>query len=127
MLSTMRWVPLVLLSILAVAFEPVRAGLVFENQGCDWSVDQGRLADALFNPRHLISYGLFVLLAAVAFPKARLLAISAAVLIFSALLEVEQSFLATGHCRLRDMVPNVIGIAVAATAIFIVRRLRRAG
>ena len=29
--------------------------------------------------------------------------------------------------RLRDMVPNVMGIAVAAAAIFVVRKFRRAG
>jgi VanZ family protein len=49
------------------------------------------------------------------------------VLLLSAVVEVQQAYFARGHCRVRDMLPNMIGIALGIAlhrSILAVRKAR---
>ncbi len=120
-----RWLPLVTLTVLALVYEPVRSGFTFSDQQCDLTANSGNVQSAFFNLRHIISYGLLCLVAAAAFRQYRLLTVAAGVFLFSVFLEIEQSFFSTGHCRLRDLIPNLVGIGAVIIIIHMTVVLRR--
>lgn len=113
-----RWLPLTILIALAISFEPIRSGFELANQSCEFTLNWERVQSALSNKRHIIGYGSICLVAAVTLRKNRLLLATTGTFLFSVLLEVEQSFFRTGHCRVWDLIPNVLGIVLAA-AIFL--------
>jgi hypothetical protein len=47
------------------------------------------------------------------------------VLLLTGLIEIEQMLFADGHCRLRNMLPNLTAIAIGVGAAFAVARLVR--
>ena len=113
-----RWLPLTVLVVMALSFEPIRSGFVLANQPCELITDWERLQSAVFNRRHIISYGFLCLVAAATFHQNRLVKATMVIFLFSVLLEIEQSFFTTGHCRAGDLIPNLLGIGLAA-AIFL--------
>ncbi len=112
-----RWLPIVILIIMALLFEPIRSGFVISNQSCELMTNWESVQNSVFNYRHVISYGILCLVAAATFRQNRVLKAIIAIFLFSVLLEIEQSFFVTGHCRSRDLIPNLLGIGLAA-AIF---------
>lgn len=114
----LKWLPLTVLFILAILFEPLRSGFVLADQSCEVITDWERVRNSIFNRRHVISFGILCLVAATTFRKYRVVKAVVAVFLFSAFLEYEQSFFATGHCRAWDLIPNVLGVGLAA-AIFL--------
>lgn len=125
-----RWVPLVLLAGSAVAFEPIRSGFTLADQSCELTAGLQRVVGGIVNPKHLIGYGLIFVAATFALGRGRLASAAIGTFIFSALLEVEQTYFTTGHCRARDLIPNIIGIALAALLLRMVgfgRRTFRSG
>lgn len=115
----MRWLPLTVLSIMALSFEPMRSGFIFADQSCELSTDWERVRGSAFNYRHIMSYGILCLVAAATFRKKRVAKAVVTVFAFSVLLEIEQSFFITGHCRAWDLIPNLIGIGLAASLFLI--------
>ena len=109
-----RWLPLILLVTMALAFEPFRSGFTFDTQSCEVLADWERTKSAVFNARHIISYGILCLVASATLRKNKVVMAVLGTFVFSAFLELEQSFFITGHCRLRDLIPNVLGIGLAA-------------
>lgn len=113
----MRWIPFSLLVVLAAMFEPIRSGFVLANQACEFFTDQTRVLGSLLNLRHLIGYGVLFLAAAIALRGNRLGLAAIGIFALSIALEIEQSFFVTGHCRAWDLIPNALGIAMAATLV----------
>lgn len=112
-----RWLPLTVLALMALAFEPLRSDFVFANQGCELVTDWGRVKNSIFNLRHIVAYGLLCLVAAATFRQNRLVKAVTVTFLFSIFLEVEQSVFVTGHCRSWDLIPNLLAVGLAA-AIF---------
>ncbi len=108
-----KWAPLTGLVILALAFEPLRSGLVLANQPCEFLTDWETVKSSLHNRRHIIGYGLICLVAAMTFRENRIAKAAIATFLFSVFLEIEQKFFSTGHCRLWDLIPNLLGITLA--------------
>ena len=116
-----RWLPLAIFVAIAVVYEPVRSGFTLANQSRELMSDWERVKGAIFNLRHIIAYGLLCLLLAVTFRNSRLVTAMAVTFLFSILMEIEQSFFTTGNCRLRDLIPNLLGIGLAAGILLIGR------
>ena len=117
--TTLGWLSLLILAGLALLFEPIRSGFTLANQACETSTDWQRAFASVFNLRHILSFGLLFLVAAVTLRNNRILKAAIGVLLFSAFLEFEQSFFLTGHCRVRDMIPNILGVGLAAIAFWV--------
>ena len=109
--------PLLALAIVALVFEPIRSKLSLANQSCELVFSFHALLSAIFNFRHILFYGLLSLIAVIQFRDISVWKLCLSVLLFSALIEYEQSFFNTGHCRLRDLVPNMLGIASSVLII----------
>ncbi|MEE9374839.1 MAG: VanZ family protein, partial [Rhizobiaceae bacterium] len=114
-----RRLPLSILIVLALSYEPIRSGFVLANQSCELLTDWERVQGAIFNRRHVIAYGLLCLAAAATFRENRILKAAIFIFLFSVFLEFEQSFFITGHCRSWDLIPNILGIGIAS-AIFLI-------
>ncbi len=109
----MRTALVVLLSVATLAAllaTPVASGWVFRPFSCDLGGSPDWLA-TLLNLRHLVSFGILAAIAFLTFrgqpiwiPILLLLAVTAAV-------EIEEAIFASGHCRARDMLPDLIAIA----------------
>ena len=108
-----RWLPVAILVAAALAYEPIRSGFTFANQTCDLTANRALIWSAVFNLRHIISYGILFLACAATFRENRIAKAALATFAFSAFIEFEQSFFATGHCRARDLIPNLLGIGLA--------------
>ena len=72
--------------------------------------------------QHAISFGALMLLAAGAYPRAKLLSIAVALSCVGAAIELIQPWFGRGN-ELLDWVADTIGIAVALLAVSAVRRL----
>lgn len=115
---------LVALTFAALATTPINSGWTIRAFTCDLGGSPDWLATVL-DWRHLISFGVLAALAFVAFrnqpmwmPVLFLLAITGAV-------ELEEGLFAAGHCRLRDMIPDVLAIALGWLAALAIARLTR--
>lgn len=98
---------------MALMYEPVRSGFTFERQSCQVSFDWNQVASRIFNFKHVLGYGVIFLSAVTCFGREKIFYAIVLTFLFSALVELQQSFFSTGHCRLWDLVPNMIGIAFA--------------
>jgi hypothetical protein len=108
------WRIVSLASVLVVLMAtPYLADFGFRAFDCEVIPPRGVWPQTIFNVRHLISYAALLLLARFAFPQAGLSLIAACILALSMLVELEQALFQHGHCRLRDMVPNVVGVSCA--------------
>lgn len=76
------------------------------------------------NIRHIVSYAALCLLAIASFSKQPVKAVGVTLLI-SVLVEVEQALFTAGHARIRDLVPNVIAVCLAALIWFGAKRMLR--
>jgi hypothetical protein len=113
---------LVLASIAALLATPIESGWALRSFACDFGGSPDWLATIL-NVRHLISFGV---LAAVAFLvlKGRPAWIPVLVLIaITAGVELEEAIFGSGHCRVRDMLPDLIAIGLGWLLTWVVLRL----
>ena len=110
---TLHWLPLSVLLCLAVSFEPIRSSFNFANQPCEFIPTTSQLIASFSNLKHVVGYGLICLTALLTMRNKPIWHIAISVLVFSATMELFQSFFVTGHCRAWDLIPNVIGIVIA--------------
>ena len=118
---------LVLASLAALATTPISAGFALrEAAACDLLSGWDLWLTGLGNVRHLVSYSVLTAVAVWAFGMPRALLAAGFVLLVSAGVELEQMLFADGHCRLRDILPNIVAIALGlAIALLVARLLRR--
>jgi hypothetical protein len=117
--------PWVLLALIALTLSAtplrsgfhLRAGLV-----CEIGAPSEQWVAGILNWGHFISYGVLVVVGSLA-PRERPLARTGAlVFALSAAVELEQAVFTVGHCRVRDLLPNLLAIVLAAAACWAIRR-----
>ena len=116
------WLPLAVVVLMAITFEPIRSEFTLANQPCEFIPTGHQFTAAFFNLKHTVGYGVICLLAIVTMRSVSVWRVVLGVLFFSAFMELFQSFFSTGHCRLWDLIPNLIGIA-SALALFLVGKI----
>lgn len=79
----------------------------------------------ILNFRHLISFGVLALLAFRVFRHQPIWVPILFMVVVTGAVEVEQAIFASGHCRLRDMIPNVLAIAIGWLGALLVAQLSR--
>lgn len=125
-----RWVPWALfaaLSLAALSFTPISAGFTLRTEfSCELLPSWQLAVASLANPRHLLSFSVLTVVAVWAFGTRNLWVAALVVLVLTGLVEFEQMLFADGHCRLRNMLPNLAAIAMGvAVALAIARLVRR--
>ena len=114
------------LTVLAVLATPWGSHFTFRSRFvCEFEAPVELWLLTAANPKHVISYGLLGMLGSLVF-RFRPSATSAIfVVVLSALVELQQAWFADGHCRLRDMLPNVLAVLPAVAVAWWLRRSRR--
>jgi hypothetical protein len=107
---------LALVAFTALAITPIQAGFATRAFTCDFGLNAADWIAGIANPKHLIAYAILAALAVSALRGRPLWQPVGLAILISLGVEIEQAIFADGHCRLRDMVPNVIAVAMG-TAI----------
>jgi len=119
-LRGVRWayVTYILLSLL---FFPAQTGFRFESRACDLSFGMSHALAALANYPHMVLFGLFFVATMAQFRQKEGSAFAwagSATMLMGAAVELEQGLTGTGHCRLRDLLPDAVGALLAATLVW---------
>ena len=118
----------VALSVAAIVYTPIASDFVTAYKGCEVIPPAGVIVRTLTNYKHIISFCILFILASQCFRRGAFWKSAAVVLLLSAVVEVEQAFFLEGHCRVRDILPNLIavgvGILIVSSVRFTAGRLR---
>jgi hypothetical protein len=108
-----------------------RGSFRFRAPACEWTFGLDLAIYSLTNYQHIVLFGLFYLLtfAQLRGVKRRIMWSVAATLAMGLLVELAQGVSGHHHCRMRDLVPDLVGViwgaAVAWTAPGLLRHLQR--
>ena len=106
---------------LGVLFFPARVGFHFHPQPCECALNVPLALFSLTNYGHLVRFTIFFLMTSVQMRGARfrtqLLLATGAVMAMGIYVELAEGFTGEGHCRLRDLVPDLAGAIVGAVIL----------
>ena len=113
--------PLLLLILIALIYNPLVSNFVIANQECRALTDIDTVLASFINFRHIIGFGVIYLIAVLTFVVHRMIHAVIIVFFFSFLIEIEQSFFIEGHCRAWDLIPNLVGISAASVIVIVMK------
>jgi hypothetical protein len=113
---------LALATIAALAATPIGAGFAFKIFACDFGPSPDWVA-TIVNVRHLVSFGVLAALAFLAFRKLPIWVPIGFMIVVTGAVEIEEALFASGHCRIRDMIPDAIAIGIGWVLASVVVRL----
>ncbi len=124
-----RWAYVVFV-LLGILFFPARVGFQFNPRPCEFALTIPLAPFSLTNWGHDVLFAIFFLMTAVQLRHHRMLTriglSFAAVIAFGIYVELAEGLTGTGHCRLRDLVPDTAGgLAGAVVLMVVVQVLRR--
>lgn len=114
-----RWA-YALFVLLSLAYIPARTGFQLQTPQCEGVPSLGLALFSLTNYAHIVLFSVFFLMTVMQFPVRNGTALgwaALATLVMGALVELAEGATRTGHCRLRDLVPDTAGAALGAVAI----------
>ena len=108
-----RWAYAVFV-LLGFLWIPARTGFHFHPPKCELLPSFDLALYSLLNYKHVFLFGVFFVMTRVQLGNRRhaLLMAFAATLVMGVLIELEETLTRTGHCRLRDLVPDSAGAAI---------------
>ena len=114
-----RWAYAAFVGVSLLYF-PAKVGFRFHPQACELAPTLALAFFSLQNTPHIIIFGAFYALSWIQFRRhgrAGFAWAALATVLMGALLEVAQAVTGRGHCRLRDLVPDVVGALLALLLI----------
>jgi len=117
----------VLLSVATIASlvaTPLAAGWALKPFNCDVGGSPDWLATVI-NIRHLVSFGVLATLAFLVFRHQPIWVPILFMIAVTGSVEAEEGIFAYGHCRLRDMIPNVLAIGAGWLVVLAAARISR--
>lgn len=112
---------LVLCAVAALAATPIGAGFVLRPFACDIGPSPDWI-ETVFNLRHLVSFGILSALGFLVFRQSPVWLTIVLLVALTAAVEIEEAIFVSGHCRLRDLIPDVLAICIGwAISIAIAR------
>jgi hypothetical protein len=126
-LRGVRWA-FITFVVLGLLYFPASMGFRLNPQPCELTPNLALAIFSLTNYKHIVLFVLFFLMTSAqlrmrhwsAFAYAALAAIT-----MGALVELAEGISGNGHCRLRDLIPDAVGIVLGAGIIFLWNRLSR--
>jgi glycopeptide antibiotics resistance protein len=114
------------MAIAALVYTPATIGFVTRPAlQCELVSSAELWLFGLTNVRHLVTYSILAAVAVWAFGTHSLWLAAAVALTITAGVELTQAIFADGHCRVRDMLPNTVGVAVGVGFALLVALLVR--
>jgi hypothetical protein len=114
---------------LGLLFFPAHVGFHFHPQPCECALNVPLALFSLTNYKHIALFAIFFLMTSAQVrggrPRTQLLVASGAVLAMGVYVELAEGLTGQGHCRLRDLVPDMAGAVVGAALLLMLRKLRQ--
>lgn len=123
----MRWA-YAAFCVLGLLYFPARVGFHLNPQGCELAPSLRLTIFSLQNYPHIIMFGAFYGFSWVRFRGAgavRFAWAALATIIMGALVEVAEGLTGQGHCRVRDLVPDMVGALLVALPLALWYRRRQ--
>lgn len=100
--------------LLALLYFPSRSGFALVPLQCQWTFDLALARHSLTNYAHIVLFAMFFLLTYAQIPRVPRAAVWAAAvtLVMGLLVELAQGVTGQGNCRMRDLIPDAVGILV---------------
>lgn len=119
-----RWTYAVLFP-LSLLYFPSKSGFRFQPLDCEWTFGPALAAHSLTNYAHIVMFAIFFLLTYAQLPRVRgaLLWSAAACAVMGLLVELAQGVTGAGHCRMRDLIPDMTGALIGATLVTVATRI----
>ena len=114
---------------LGLLFFPARVGFHFHPQPCDCSLSVPLALFSLTNYGHLWRFAIFFLMTSAQVRSSRsrgqLLVALGAVLAMGIYVELAEGLTGEGHCRLRDLVPDLAGAVLGAVLLMLWKSVQK--
>ena len=104
---------------------PASVGFHFHPQPCETAFTLSLAVYSLTNYGHLVRFAIFFLMSARQVRERKMLFATAAVLAFGIYVELAEGFTGNGHCRVRDLVPDLAGALIGAIILLTIERITR--
>jgi hypothetical protein len=108
---------------LGLLFFPAHVGFHFHPQACDCSLSVPLALFSLTNYKHIALFAIFFLMTSAQVrssrSRAQLLVASGAVVAMGIYVELAEGLTGQGHCRLRDLVPDLAGAVLGAVLLML--------
>jgi hypothetical protein len=126
-LRGVRWAYITFV-VLGLLYFPASVGFRLNPQPCELTLNIPLAIYSLTNYGHIVLFALFFLMTSAqlrtyhwsAFAWAALASITMGVLV-----ELAEHISGNGHCRLRDLIPDAVGIMLGSGIVFLWNRIRR--
>lgn len=126
-LRGVRWA-YVTFVVLGLCYFPASVGFRFDPQPCELKFDMPLAIHSLTNYAHIVLFALFFLMTSAQFRMSNWSAFAwaaIAAIIMGVLVELAEGITGNGHCRLRDMIPDTVGILLGSGIVLLWNRIRR--
>lgn len=120
-----RWA-YALFVLLSLAYIPARTGFRLQLPRCEGVPDLALAMYSLTNYAHIVLFAVFFLMTVMQFPVRNGTALgwaALATLVLGALVELAEGATQTGHCRLRDLVPDAAAAALGTVIVLASQRV----
>jgi hypothetical protein len=124
-LRGVRWA-FVAFVALGLLYFPAKAGFRLDPHPCQLTFDSSLAAHSLTNYGHIVLFSLFFVMTSAQFRTTNRTAFAwsaLATIVMGALVEVAQGVTGEGNCRLRDLIPDTLGILVGSITVSLLTRV----
>jgi len=124
-LRGVRWA-YVAFVVLGLLYFPAKVGLRLAPRPCQLAFDIPLAVHSLTNYAHIVLFAMFFVMTSAQFRMSnrRAFAWSAvATVVMGALVEVAQGITGEGNCRLRDLIPDSVGILIGSIIVLLLKRI----
>jgi hypothetical protein len=115
--------------VLGLLFMPAAAGFRFNPQPCEVDLSLPLAIHSLTNYGHIWRFAIFFIATRGQFHRddhSALVKAGAAAIAMGVVVEIEQALMGRGHCRVRDLIPDGVGVGAGALLVALWRRMASA-
>ncbi|HSS21565.1 MAG TPA: hypothetical protein VLL54_15940 [Pyrinomonadaceae bacterium] len=123
----LRWAYITFV-VLGLLYFPASVGFHLNPQPCELVPSLGLAVFSLTNYKHTVLFVLFFLMTSAQFRMSQWSGYGWAVgacLVMGLLVELAEGISGVGHCRMRDLIPDAVGIMIGAVIVLLWNMMRR--
>jgi len=124
-LRGIRWAYIAFI-LLGLLYFPLKVGFKFDPQPCELSPSFELALFSLNNTPHIVLFALAYVITSAQFLMLKwsnFVWAGVITIFIGALVEIAQGVTGRGHCRLRDLIPDTVGVLVGAIVVLLLRRV----
>ena len=113
--------------VLGLLYFPASMSFRLNPQPCELTPNMALAIYSLTNYAHIVLFALFFLMTSAQFRMPHWSAFAwaaTAAIIMGVLVELAEGITGKGHCRLRDLIPDTVGIVIGSGIVFFWNRIR---